>query len=137
DARDEGVGEDQLGFAAAHQTGHFHIRGVVDFGHDVVRLGAAVGVVGNGQDGLDDARVRVIFVGAQHDDGAGGIQVHDLQVGEVDGVAGAAHDPRMAGGADLVADDGLHLHLVYFAQDGDARLAAMGVGDHQLGDDGK
>jgi hypothetical protein len=94
----------------------------------------------------------VVVFGAQHHDGAGGVEVDDLQVGVLDGVAGAADDAGVAaiqptqprstlGGvldrAHLFTDGTLHLHLVLIAQDHDTGIALVGVGDDQLGNDGK
>src|SRR5450830_383813 len=136
DARDELGGEHQLGFGAAHHARHLHVLGVDDLGHDMVGLGAAVRVVGDRQHSLDDARVGVVVFRAQHHDGAGRVEADDLQIAQLDGVAGAADDAGAAGGAHLFANDALHLDFVFFAQDDNAGIALVGVGDDQLGGDG-
>ena len=50
--------------------------------------------------------------GCEDDDRAGAVGVDHVQVGQVDGAAGAADDVGVAGVGDAAADRVLHLHLV-------------------------
>jgi hypothetical protein len=137
DARDEAAHQHQFHFVAAHHAGGVHVARVVDFGHDVVWRGAAVGAVGDGQYGFDDVRVGVVAFGRKDDDGFAGLQADHVQVVEVNGAAGAANHAGAAEFGHAVVDGIFHFHFVFGAQDDDARPALVCVGDGQFGDDGE
>jgi hypothetical protein len=63
DARDEVADEHHRDLGLAHHLGDRDVLLVLHGGHDVIRLGAPVGGVGDGQDGLDDRDVRVLVLG--------------------------------------------------------------------------
>ncbi len=62
----------------------------------MVRLGAPVGIVGEGQDGLDDHSIRIVPGRRQDDDGFGSVRAADLERGQVERIARAANDAGAA-----------------------------------------
>ena len=134
DPRDDLLRQDQLDLVASDHAGHVDVGPVADLGHDVVRLGPSVGVVGDGQDRLDHVGVGLFALGRQDDDRPGRGQAGDAQVVDVHRAARAAHDLGPTGRPDPGPDLVLHLDLVAVGQDDDARPPLVLVGRDDLGD---
>src|SRR5204862_7481741 len=117
DARDEVAEQHDLDLALAHHAGYRGIARVVHLGNDVIRLRAPGRAVGDRQDRLDDVGGGLVPFGGEHDDRARGLHAHHVEVGGVDGAAGATDDAGGLGIADALADGVLHLHLVLFGED--------------------
>ena len=137
DAGDEVAHHDQLDLVLADHLRDRHVARVAHLGHHVIWLGPTVGIVGDGQQGLDDGHVRVVPLGREHDDGPRGLHVGDVDLVEVHGVAAATDDaggpPVRQAGADLL----LHVHLVLLGKDDHARPPLVGIGLDELGEDGE
>ena len=135
DPRDQVAREDQLGLVAADHPGNVQVGHVPDLGDDVIRLGTPVGVVGDREDRLDHAGVGVGCLRRQHHDRARRPDARDLEVADVDRIAGPADHPRPAGPTHAILDRVLHLDLVAVGQDHDRAVPLVGVRDDELGDD--
>jgi hypothetical protein len=135
DPRQQVGDQHQLRLVARRQGGDGEVPRLPDLRHDVVRLGPAVGTVGDREQRLDGLDVGLRTDRRQEDDAARARQVDDRQIVHVGRVAGAADDPRGLGVADPLADLVLHLDLVAVAEDHDGGSPLVLVGGHQLGDD--
>ena len=112
DARDQIFALHVDGFLAAHERRGLEIPRLADLGHDVIRLGLARRVVGDGEHRLYNVDVGVFGLGREHDDRARGLRVHDREVVEIERIAAAADHARVRGARELGADVVFHLDLV-------------------------
>ncbi len=132
----EVVGADQLRPASAGQLRRGQVVRVGYRRHDV-RSASLPGPVAEGQQDLDHLDVRVLRRWRQHHHRAGRGQVHQVEVGRAERVAGAADHHGPAEIADPGPQRVLHLHLVHVGQDRDAGAALALVRVDELGDHGE
>ncbi len=138
DAADEVAREHPVRLVAADQLRRLHVAGILDLADDVVLLGSATWVVGQGKGGLDDNRVRVGAVfRSKDDDAARRVRAADLEIGEIHRIAGSHDDPGFAWVRNTGSNLVFHLDLVAVGNDDDGRAATGLVGDADLADHGK
>src|SRR5215210_1657162 len=135
DARDEVVHGDQPELPTSDHARHPEVLPVADPRYDVVGLLAPVRVVGDGEDGLYHLGVGLGPLGREHENRARPVRVDDLDVVDVDGISRPADHAGASGLAHPGTDLILHLDLVVFGQDGDARAPAALVGLDEFGHD--
>ena len=70
DARDQIAGLHRLHvILLTDQLEHIHILRMADLRDDVIRLGAAVGIIGDRQHGFDHIGIGIVVFGGQYNDG--------------------------------------------------------------------
>ncbi len=134
---DHVAGQDELDLVASHHLCNHEVLGIVKHSDDVVGLLAPRGVVHQGQNRLDYARVGVLPLRRKDHDGPRCPVVDYLEIDEFVRAAGATDYPRRLRvgypGPDLV----LHLHLVALRQHGYAGVLQARIGLDKLFDDGE
>jgi hypothetical protein len=99
-----------------NQLQHGHILLIADLCDDVIRFGAAIGIIGDRQHGFDDIGVRIVIFGWQDNNRFGCVRTGDLKIVRVDRASTAANDAGPALDFDPLPDLVLHLHLVLICQ---------------------
>ena len=132
DAGDQFIYPDELHFILADQAGGFQIIRIANLSGNVIRFVTAVGIISDGQDGLDGMRIGFIILGSEYNNSFGSMGIDNLQISQVNGAACAADQ---AGGFqvghpgfDLV----FHLDLVFISQNGNASTLLVTVGNNQF-----
>src|ERR1044071_5539172 len=132
DARDHIAGIDQLRFVASDQPRGLEILAIVNLRDDVELLRPSLRMIRDREDRLDHFAVRILFFRREHDDRARGVEVHDLQIAEIDRTSAPAHDSRRLEIVDALADLVLPLPLVAIGHDHDAVSLSVLVAENQL-----
>ncbi len=131
DARDQIAGQYGLDvIPLPDQFEHIHVLGVADLGDDVIRLGSAIGIVGNRQHSLDHICIGVAAFRWQYNNGLCAMRACNLDIVWVNGTAVAANDARLSLELYPFTDFIFHLYLISVGQDDDAAIGLIFVGNH-------
>ena len=110
---------------------------LVDLGDDAqaMTLILRADLAGEGEDRLDDLRIRIVRLRRQNDDRLGRQRPADLNLTRINGTARAADHLHPADVGDALTDGVIHLHRVARGDDDDARCARAIVRQSELSDD--
>ena len=78
-----------------HQLQHIHVFHIADLCDDMIRLGAAIGIVSDCQHCFDHIGIGIAVFGWQYNDGLCDMWTRDLEIVRVDGTTVSTNNARL------------------------------------------